>query len=89
MQQVKSKFGRLAHYANSDKFMSFDNPFYGAKNRAEERSVTIGELCGEPGQMCEAGPVGTPGRWVKTLYQAHAAAGYRGRAYAPVEAGYA
>ena len=42
--------------------MSFDNPFYVAKNRAEERSVTIGELCGEPGQMCEAGPVGTPGR---------------------------
>ena len=39
------------------------------------------------GQLCETGPMGPPGRWVKTLCASCAAAGHRGRTYTPVERG--
>lgn len=83
--QVKEKHARLAYYTRSDRFMGFDNSFYAAKQRAQGRSITICELCGEPGQVCETGPMGPPGRWVKTLCASCAAGGYRGRSYTPVE----
>jgi len=81
---VKEKHGRLAYYT-SGKYIGFDNAFHRAKQAAQDRSVTVCELCGEPGQMCETGPMGPPGRWVKTLCPACAAAGYRGRSYTPVQ----
>jgi len=87
VQQVKEKFGRLAYYVGSDRFIGFDNPFHRAKQAAQGRSVTICEQCGERGQLCETGPMGPPGRWVKTLCREHAAAGYRGRIYTPVKEG--
>lgn len=85
VQQVKEKFGRLAYYVASDRFMGFDNPFYAAKKRAQDLSVTICELCSAPGCPHETIPMGPPGRWVKTLCPACAAAGHRGRTYTPVE----
>ena len=85
VQQVKEKHAHLAYYTSSDRFIGFDNPFYAAKQRAQDRSITICELCGEPGQMCETGPMGPPGRWVKTLCPACCAAGHRGRSYTPVQ----
>ena len=85
VQQVKEKFGRLAFYTSTDIFMGFDNPFYAAKKRAQELSITICELCSAPGCLHETGPMGPPGRWVKTLCPACAAAGYRGRSYTPVQ----
>ena len=87
VQQVKEKFGRLAYYVGSDKFIGFDNPFHRAKQAAQDRSVTICELCSAPGCLHETSPMGPPGRWVKTLCPACAAAGHRSRTYTPVEGG--
>lgn len=84
---VKEKHGRLAYYTSSEKYIGFDNPFHRAKQAAQDRSITICELCGERGQLCETGPMGPPGRWVKTLCPSCAAAGYRGRTYTPVGGG--
>ena len=86
LHQCKEKFGRLAYYAHSENNHSFDGPFRQAIQAAEERSCSICELCGDPGQLHETCPMGEPGRFVKTLCTKCAAtAGHRGRSYTPVK----
>jgi hypothetical protein len=87
VQQAKEKFGRLAFYASSENFAGLDNAFRNSIRDAQERSCRICELCSAPGCLHETGPMGPPGRWVKTLCPACAAAGYRGRSYTPVKEG--
>ena len=82
---MKEKLGRLQYTVRSNKHIGFDNEFYRAKQTAQDLSVTICELCAAPGCLHETGPMGPPGRWVKTLCPACAAAGYRGRSYTPVQ----
>ena len=89
VRQVKEKFGRLSFYAHpkTESHNGFDGPFRQAIQSAQDRSVTICELCSAPGCLHETSPMGPPGRWVKTLCPACCAAGHRGRSYSPVEGG--
>jgi hypothetical protein len=82
VRQVKEKFGGLCYYAHTEN-RELRDAFRAAIREAEARSAVTCELCGEPGGLCETGPAGTSGRWVKTMCPACAAAGYRGRAYYP------
>ena len=88
VRQVKEKFGRLSFYAHpkTENHNGFDGPFRQAIQAAQDRSCSICELCGDPGQLHETCPMGEPGRFVKTRCTTCAAtAGHRGRRYAPVK----
>jgi hypothetical protein len=85
VHQVKEKFGALCFYAHSEHYRGLHNPFIDAIREVEHRSAVTCELCGEPGGLCETGPAGTPGRWVKTMCVECAGRGYRGRTYFPSE----
>jgi hypothetical protein len=84
VRQVKEKFAALCFYAHTES-PELRDAFRAAIREAEARSAVTCELCGEPGGLCETGPAGTPGRWVKTMCAECAGRGYRGRTYFPSE----
>lgn len=61
IHQVKEKFGTLRYYAHTES-TTVRAQFDALIRAAEEKSATICERCGQPGQLCS-----TPTRWRKTL----------------------
>lgn len=65
LQQVKEKFGGLRYYATSAADPEPDGLFHTTISEYEGRSLSICEVCGQPGTLDESG------HWLKTLCEAH------------------
>lgn len=63
IMQIKEKFGGLRFYV-----MQGSDELFDAINAAEEESLKLCELCGEPGSLRKTGG------WLRTLCDRHAAA---------------
>jgi len=65
LQQVKEKFGGLRYYAQTR--TDFGTAFHHAIGVAEEKSLHVCEVCGEPGETKATY------HWLKTLCETHRA----------------